>query len=228
MPQFTFEYSEDGTIHRILKDGVTYNESVKLEQVFSIPRTYFQLAQKNLDQMRPEQTGNERRGLGLQSFLMSLTALEAFTNTFFHLRAQELKNGQMLNRIEQKHGSLSRKIAELIAMTPDGPLNDQVALLERVYEFSELRNEIVHPRWAPSGLTIKGDVPIVILGIVENRQALFEDRQLCLEALYWCLLVVARIGQVRGDADLNGFMFHWTGIYGFSLSKLLKVLGVPE
>ena len=65
-------------------------------------------------------------------------------------------------------------------------------------------------------------------GLVENRQADFEDTDLCQEALLWCLLTVARIGQARGftNSDIDGFLFYWTGNYGLSLDWLLDHLGL--
>lgn len=227
MAHFTFESNEDGTVRRILKDGLPYDQPVKLEQVFSVVTIYFKLAAFNLNQMAAQEDSDVRRGFGLQSFLMSLTGLEAFTNTFFHLRAQELGNTAMLQRIEQSHGSLTRKIVDLVAMTPDGPLRDQDQLIDRIYALSQLRHEIMHPRWEPSGVTVGGEAPIVIHGLVENRQALFEDAVLCREALLWCLLVVARVGQARGNADVSGTLFHWTGNYGLTLAALLDALGLP-
>lgn len=227
MPHFIFDSNEDGTIARILKDGQPHDEAVRLEQAFSIVTTYFRLAASNVARMEGEAQRDARRSLGLQSFLMSLTGLEAFTNTYFHLRARELDSQTIISRIEQTHGSLSRKIEELVAMTGDGPLVDQDALIQRVFELAQLRNELVHPRWVPSALTIGGDVPVHIDGLVENRQAIFEDEVLCREALLWCLLVVARVGQARGNQDLSGFMFHWTANYGLTLEAVLQGLGLP-
>jgi len=227
VPHYVFESDEDGNIARILKDGQPHNQSVHLEQLYSIVTVYFRLASEHLGRMAALQDRNARRCAGLQSFLMGLTGLEAFTNTFFHLRAQELKSEEMMVRIAQTHGSLSRKIIDLIAMAPDGPLVDQEVLLDRIFELSQLRNEIVHPRWTPSALTIAGEVSVNIMGLVENRQAMFEDEALCQEALLWSLLAVARIGQARGYQELSGFMFHWTGNYGLTLGVITSQLGIP-
>lgn len=227
MPHYVFESDEGGNIARILKDGQPHNQSVHLEQLYSIVTVYFRLASEHLGRMASLQDRNARRCAGLQSFLMGLTGLEAFTNTFFHLRAQELGSEEMMARIAQTHGSLSMKMTDLVAMAPDGPLVDQEVLLDRIFELSQLRNEIVHPRWTPSALTIAGEVPVNIMGLVENRQAMFEDETLCQEALLWSLLAVARIGQARGYQELSGFMFHWTGNYGLTLDIITSQLGIP-
>ena len=211
----------------MFKDGEPHQDPVRLEQLFSVVTIYFKLATFNLGQMAQQERGEGRRYFGLQSFLMSLTGLEAFTNTFFHLRGQELGNNAILKRIEQSYGSLSQKIRELIALTPDGPIRDQDQLINQIFMLSQLRNEIVHPRWVPSSLTVQGNTPVTIYGLVENRQALFEDRQLCREALLWCLLVVARIATARGHEDVSGFMFHWTANYGLTLPAILQELGLP-
>ncbi len=228
MPHFIFNTNEDGTIAQILKDGQPHDAAVRLEQAFSIVTIYFRIAASNVACMVGEAQREARRSLGLQSFLMSLTGLEAFTNTYFHLRARELGNQAIINRIEQTHGSLSRKIEELVEMTGDGPLAEQDAIIQRVFELAQLRHEIVHPHWLPSALTIGGEVPIHIDGLVENRQTIFEDEMLCREALLWCLLAVARVGQARGHEDLRGFMFHWTANYGLTLEAILEELGLPS
>lgn len=227
MPHYVFESDDGGNIVRILKDDQPHDQSVHLEQLYSIVTIYFRLASEHLARMASLQECNARRCAGLQSFLMGLTGLEAFTNTFFQLRAQELGSEEMIARIAKTHGSLSRKISDLVAMTPDGPLVDQEALVKRIFELSQLRHEIMHPRWTPSALTIAGQVPVNIMGLVENLQAMFEDETLCREALLWCLLAVARIGEARGHQELSGFMFHWTGNYGLTLGMITSQLGIP-
>jgi hypothetical protein len=226
MPHYVFRTGENDKIVEILRDGQPHAGGVRLEQAFSIVTVYFRLAASNLSQMSPEQPGQQRRAAGLQSFLMSLTGLEAFTNTYFHLRARELASDAMTQRIERTHGSLSRRIAELVAMTPEPPLIGQDALLQRVFELSQLRNQIVHPRWEPAALTVAREGTLRIEGLVENRQAMFEDQTLCREAMLWCLLVIARIGQSRGGNDVSGHMFHWTANYGLTLHVLLSELGL--
>lgn len=227
MPHFTFELNEDGTILQMLKDGNPYQKEVKLEQLFSIVTIYFKLAQHNLFQMTELERSDERRSYGLQAFLMSLTGLEAFINTYFHLRGRQLNNSKIVRRVAQSHGSLSKKISELIELSPDGPIHDQDQLIARIFELSQIRNDIVHPRWVPSSLIASGVSPISIQGLVENRQAMFEDEKLCREALFWCLLVVARIAAARNNKDVSGFMFHWTGNPGLTISVILQELNLP-
>jgi hypothetical protein len=228
LAHFNVSYHEDGTIRDILRDGAPYEKTLVLEQLFSIPRIYFELACENLDSMSEQKTKREMRGFGLQSYLMATTGLEAFVNTYFHLRATELESAALLSRIEQKHGSLSKKIKELIDLTGDGLLIDQEQLLARVHDVSLLRNEIVHPRWEPAAVTLSSAAPIVIKGLVQNFQSAFEDVQFCREAVLWCLLVVARVAQSRGHSDVSGFMFHWTGRYGLGLAHILEALGLES
>ncbi|MBV7519029.1 hypothetical protein [Ensifer sp. ENS12] len=227
MPHFAFDMDEDGTVRRILRDGEPHQGAVRLEQLQSIVTIYFRLAVFNLEQMSRDEESDRLRCFGLQSFLMSLTGLEAFINTYFHHLGRELNNEAVLKRVQQSHGSLSQKIRELIALTLDGPIRDQDQLIDKVFTLSQMRNEIVHPRWVPSSLTALADGPVVISGLVENRQALFEEQRLCREALLWCLLVVARIATARGHEDVSGFMFHWTGNHGLTLSALLQELDLP-
>ena len=228
MPHFVFETNDDGTIRRVLKDGMAHDGAVVLEQHFSVVTTYFRFAARNLRMLGVAETSEDRRFYGLQSILMSMTGLEAFTNTYFHQRAEELGNDGMLARIGQSHGSITRKITDLLEMSGDAPLQGQVALIQRLWELSQLRNEMVHPRWEPSQMVLTGHVPIIIEGLVENRQALFEDIDLCREALNWCLLFVARIAQSLGAADVSAFLFHWTGNYGLTLPTILSNLRLQD
>lgn len=218
------ETNEDGSIRRILKDGIVQTESVVLEQHFGIVTTYFKLSAHNLDMLQTAQTSEERRRYGLQSFLMSITGLEAFVNTYYHQRALELDRQDMLERIKQTHGSVTQKIISLQEMSNDGILFGQDALIDRLWQLSLLRNEIVHPRWEPAQLVMPG---ISITGLVENRQALFEDLDLCREALLWCILLIARVAEALGADSVEGFVFHWTGRYGMTLEDLLESLGLP-
>lgn len=228
MAHFLIETNSDGSIRQVLRDGIPHQEGVVLEQHFSIVTTYFKIAARNLAMMGSAESSEERRYLGLQSFVMSLTGLEAFANTYYHQRAQELDNDAMLSRIEQSHGSITRKIVELQEMSGDVPFHDQEMLIERLWQLSQLRNEIVHPRWQPAQITMPGEVWLSIEGLVENRQALFEESELCREALNWCLLLIARVARSLGISAIEGFMFHWTGQVGLTLEAVLSSLCLPN
>ena len=226
MPQFEFKINEDGSIARILRGNLPHAQSVTLEQVYSVVTIYFRLAETNLMQLSGQTSNEKKRSFGLQSFLMSLTGLEAFTNTYFHLRGDQLKNNEILRRIEKRSGPLSEKFRDLVALTNDGPLSFEDNLIARIQELSQLRNEIVHPRWVPSSLVMNGLAPTEINGLVESPHAIFEEAQFCCEALMWCLLAVARVGQSRETGDVSGFLFHWTGIFGLTLPMIEKKLGL--
>jgi hypothetical protein len=223
MAHFYIEADDDGIAAQILKDGQPYKGPFVLEAVHSIPSTYFRLGQMNLDTMKKCSEASDRRLFGLQAFLMSLTGLEAFINTYYHLRAKELGSDEIIDKINQRHGSLGKKIEELVGLAADGNLNDQPVLLSRVRALSALRNEIVHPRWVPASMTIGGTSELIIQDLVESAQAKFEDTVFCGKTLQWCLLIVVRIAQTRIDGELSGFMFHWTGKYGFKVSEFLKL-----
>ncbi|KXF75263.1 hypothetical protein ATN84_18485 [Paramesorhizobium deserti] len=226
MPHFDLEVGEDGTVTQVRKDGDPYKAAVQLEQVYTVVSTYFRLASDHLRAMSEQESANELRGSGLQSFVMSLTGLEAFANTYFHVRGNQLGSAAILQRLEQRSGTLSRKFADLIAMTPEQFVTDQATLIDRIFQFSNLRNTIMHPRWTPSSMSLPG---IHIDGLVENPQAIFEDANFCREAHYWCLLLIARIGEAQGISRIDGFLFHWTGYYGMTLATILNELGFsPE
>jgi hypothetical protein len=227
MPHFIIDTNEDGAIRQIFKNGMPHNEAVRLEQHFSIVKTYFKSAERNLKMLENQQADEDKRHYGLQSFLMAITGIEAFTNTYFHQRSVALGKPEMLKRIGQSHGSITQKIVTLLELSGDRPLHNQNELIERLYELTQLRNEIVHPRWEPSQISIPGGVWLNIEGLAVNRQALFEDVVLCKEVLDWCLLLVARVGQSLGLTSISGFMFRWTGQYGLTLARLLSDLGLP-
>lgn len=229
MPHFDFIQDQAGRITEIRKDGELYNEDIQLEQIYSVVTTYFKASSTNLEHMKSQCTAETKRIFGLQSFLMALTGLEAFANTYFHLRALQLQSDAMLQRIRQSHGSLSRKIEELLELTPDGPLREQARVIDQIFTLSQLRNDIVHPRWVPVSAAFYSQetVSLTFDGLVENQQRLFEDHAFCREAFLWCLLAVARIGEAGGCRELSGFLFHWTANYQLSLNSILEDLGLP-
>lgn len=63
--------------------------------------------------------------------------------------------------------------------------------------------------------------------MVDNYQQLFEDRDFCLEALRWCLLVVARVGMLNSTATTDIFVKHWT-TFADTNATLSRDLGVAE
>lgn len=226
MAHYHIETNEDGSVRRILRDGEPHGEAVRLEQLFSVVTLYFKVAASNLRLLEQENSALLRRAYGVQSFLMSLTGVEAFTNTFFKLRGDELGDAEMAARVRQRHGSVTRKIEDLLARTPEGGIEGQALIIGRLHELSLLRNALVHPQWEPASVSLAGDTHIVINGLVGNFQAAFEDQAFCREALMWCLLFVARVAKARGNADASAILFHWTGIYGLTEAQIMAELGL--
>ncbi len=226
MAHYHFETNDDGSIRRILRDGEPNPASVSLEPLFSIVTLYFKVAGSNLQLLEREESPPLQRAYGIQAFIMSLTGVEAFTNTYFKLRGDELADLRLAERVGQRHGSVTRKIEELLAMTPEGSIEDQATIIARLHELSLLRNTLVHPQWEPASMTLAGTVPVMIQGLVHNFQAAFEEPSFCREALMWCLLLVARVGKARGNADLSPFLFQWTGIYGLTEAQIMSELGL--
>ncbi|PZR51473.1 MAG: hypothetical protein DI537_56405, partial [Stutzerimonas stutzeri] len=226
MAHYHLETNDDGSIRRILRDGEPNSTSVSLEQLFSIVTLYFKVAGSNLQLLEKEDSKPLRRAYGVQEFIMSLTGVEAFTNTYFKLRGDELADPRLAERVGKRHGSVTRKIEELLAMTPEGTIEDQATIIARLHELTLLRNTLVHPQWEPASMTLAATVPVMIQGLVHNFQAAFEEAPFCREALMWCLLLVARIGKARGNADLSSFLFRWTGIYGLTEVQLMSELGI--
>lgn len=226
MAHYHLETNDDGSIRRILRDGEPNPASVSLEQLFSIVTLYFKVAGSNIQLLEKEDSKPLRRAYGVQAFIMSLTGVEAFTNTYFKLRGDELADPRLAERVGQRHGSVTRKIEELLAMTPEGTIEDQATIIARLHELSLLRNTLVHPQWESASMTLGGTTPVMIQGLVHNFQAAFEEPPFCREALMWCLLLVARVGKARGNADLSAFLFYWTGIYGLTEAQLMSELGL--
>jgi hypothetical protein len=229
MPHYNIQADADGKIQQIFKDGEAFSGSVALETPDAIVRIYYESAAQSLQRMATQADSLIRRSLGLQSFLMSLTGLEAFANTFFHLRALELQNDNMVRRISQKHGSLSQKISDLIGISNDGPLIQQQELINKISELSQLRNEIVHPRWQPASMTLHNiGIPISFHGLAQNFQAVFENVDFCKAAYLHCLLLPARYSQALGHDDISGFMFRWCSRYQTSMNQLLEELDATK
>jgi hypothetical protein len=226
MADFVFDVDVDGTIKRITKDGQPNTARVVLEQHYSIVTVYFKSASYNINQMRKFEDSSVRRMFGMQSFIMCLTGLEAFTNTFFHQRSNELKNESITALLKKNHGSLSKKIEKLIELSFETKIRDQDLLVNKLFEYSQLRNEIVHPGWEPASAVLNHPEPIIFQGMVENFQSTFEDESCCLAALYWSLLLIARIGESCGNTNPSGFLFHWTGSYGIIVENIEKAIGL--
>ncbi len=226
MPHYTLLTNDDGSVRQILRDGQPYNQAVRLEPAYNIVSTYFKLAGGNLRPMAQAPDDEMRRFHGLQAFLMSLVGVEAFTNVFFQLLAEERNNPELLARVNVRHGPLVPRLSDCIDLAFGQPLEDQDALLQRIGELYRLRNQIVHARWDPASMVLGGALPIFIQGMSQNFQATFEDEVFCREAFFWCLLLVTRVARAAGNQAVEGFCFFWTGQQGVSEDWLMDRLGL--
>ena len=224
MPHFELRLNEDGSVAEILRDGELYNESVSLEPANQIVSTYFKIGSANLKLMVGQEDDELRRAAGLQSFLMTLTGVEAFTNVFFQRYALEHKNEDLLKRVSEK-GALLKKIDDCLGFAFGCSLPNQAELLERVKKLYKLRNQIVHPRWDPASMCLIGEIPISIEGMSQNFQNTFKDAAFCCDAFWQCVEFVAEVGKAAGNSTIEGHCFHWTGVYGLQEEKLAELLG---
>ena len=156
---------------------------------------------------------------------MSLTGLEAFVNTYFHLRGLEKGSKDVISRLKVR-SKISRKIEVLVNIVGDGQLIEQESLINEIFALSETRNDIVHPKWVPTNVVFIGQSGNQFLNLenmVENPYSQFESLDYCRRALNLAVLTILRIGQSRG-ADLEGFVWRWTGFQGVSLEAVLADL----
>ena len=225
MPHFDLLTNPDGSVRQLLKDGEPYDEPLRFEQLYSIVATYFKLAGSNLHSMQATDDQARLRDHGLQAFLMSLTGIEAFTNVFFTLAAEQSDNEVLRSRVN-KFGPLVERLRNCIDLAFGQKLEGQDVLLAEIKKLYSLRNRIVHPRWDPASVTIGGALPISFSGMALNFQAAFEDVALCQEAFDWCLLLVIRVARAAGNDPVDGFCFHWTGQYGLTEEAVLQRLGL--
>jgi hypothetical protein len=193
---------------------------VRLELPNSIVRSYFSAALRSFHAMQPETDAPELRDFGLQSFLMSLTGLEAFTNVYFHRRGHTTGPPELIARANDRK-PVEHKVSHLPRIAFGSNLPDQKLLNRKVRELYDLRSSIVHPRVTLSSMFFEG---VAVSGMVQNFQQAFEDRELCREALRWCLLVVARIGIAAHEMG-DMFVNYWTGITE-SDASLSEALGI--
>lgn len=222
MPHFTILTNEDGSVAQILRDGKPHGGRVTFEPPHQIVSTYFKIARTNLDAMGTAQESDRKRHYGLQSFLMSLTGVEAFTNVFFQGLARE-RNNPELAKVSAEQGPLIERLRACLALAFDEPLPEQDTLLVRIQRLYRLRNDIVHPRWKPVSISFSG---IDLIDMCQNFQATFEDQNFCEEAFWWCVALVARVGTASGNGAIEAPCFYWAGIYMLTEAELSEKLGL--
>lgn len=224
MPDFVFDMNEDETVRAVYKDGVRIETGARLEMPVAIVQTYFKSAIRNLKQMTASDDDRDaNREHGLQCFLMSLVGVEAFLNVFFHLVGRERDSAAIIDLATKDKATIETKLSHLPRQAYGTPLPAQKRLNKKMRELYDLRSQIVHPRWQPSRLAMPG---LVIDGLVDNQQQLFEDRDFCREALRWCLLVIARIGEHAAGGPNDGFVLRWTTLNDTN-ATLSEALGIP-
>lgn len=225
MSHFEFDFNEDGSIHAIYKDGKPYEGGVSLESPNSVARTYFEIAIRELAAMKaeddPDFASSDNRSHGLQAFLMSLVGTEAFLNVYFHVAGLQIGSDAAVD-LATNDKTIEQKLAHLPRLIWGEPLQGSKKLCAKIRELYNLRSNLVHPKYAPSSIAMQG---MIIAGVFDNPQKLFEDREFCREAIRWCLLIVARIG-VRGSPTDSRFVEFWTGISDTN-ETLSTALGVP-
>jgi len=222
---FIFDLNDDGTVRTAYKDGTPMTTTMRLELPTAIVHTYFKSAVRNLRQMTDDEVDHEANRLhGLQCFLMSLVGVEAFINVFFHQAGIERSLTEVINLANKDKTTIEHKLSHLPRQTYGSNLPAQKRLNKKMRELYDLRSKIVHPKWEPSSLAMPG---LSIVGMVENEQQMFENRDLCREALCWCLLVIARIGMLaRGSQADDHFVWYWTSLSETNAS-LSAALNVP-
>ena len=226
MPSFSLLLNDNGSVRQLLRDGLPYDRSIRLEPAYAIVATYFRLSASNIAGLAGSQDEELRRFHGIQAFLMALTGVEAFTNVYFTLRARQTSDAALHAAVEAKKGSLLARLERCVACAFSNSLIDQDALIARLRALFAMRAQIVHPRWDPASATIGGVIPLHIDGLSMNFQASFEDEHLCREAFLWCLLLVIRVAMAARVQDIVGFCSLWTGQENVSEGDVLRQLGL--
>jgi hypothetical protein len=207
MPHFYFETDGEGRVAHIYRDGAPQEGPVTLETPQAVVQSYFSAALRSLRAMNIDMLDRELRDYGLQSFVMSLTGLEAFVNVYFHRRGFAEGNAELMRRADERR-PVEHKLSHLPRLAFGSNLPDQRMLNRKVRELYSLRSTIVHPKLELSSMRYEN---IAINGMVQNFQKAFEDPEFCREALQWCLLIVGRVGlaaQEMGDM----FVTYWTTV----------------
>jgi len=226
MADFTFVTDDNGFVEKILKDGQPYSGATTFEQVYVVVRIYFEMAALNLEEMDDQEKGGGGRMKGVQAFLMSLTGVEAFTNVYFHLYSQQVGRPEIL-KAAQKRAPISDRLAALVSLALPSGIPDHQAILSEIKTLYRLRNQIVHPRWKPESLSMELE-KIKFTGLVLNFHSIFEEKEFCIKAFYFCLILVSRIGiAARQCTDGRGFLFQWTGQFEVPERWLALALGLP-
>lgn len=221
MAHFNILTNEDGSVAQILRDGEPYDQAVNLEPPHQIVSAYFKIARTNLDAMATAIHSEEKRALGLQSFVMSLTGIEAFTNVFFHVLSKERQDAK-LAKANSRQGPLIPRLEKCLELAFDQPLPDQEMLLSRIRDLYRFRNQIVHPRWEPESMWMDG---LLIDGLCQNFQLTCEDQAFCEEAFWRCVALIAEIGKANGSKSIEAPCFYWAGLYMLTEDALAEKLG---
>lgn len=226
MPHFTFDIGDDDIVRGVYKDGVLIETEARLEMPHMVVQTYFRSAILALHGMTADDNDREaNRRHGVQCFLMALVGTEAFLNIFFHVVGRERKLPKVVDLATKDKAAIEHKVAHLPRLAYGTPLPAQKRLNKKMRELYDLRSLLVHPKWVPSSVAMPG---MMIDGMVDNPQKLFEDRDFCREALRWCLLVIARIGihAAGNNVPNERFVWQWTSLADTN-AALSDALGIP-
>ena len=226
MVEYVVKTDDDGKRIEAFKDGSVFEQDLLLEPVYARVKIFFQLANNYLREMDLHTDKNEKRAFGMQSFLMSLIGLEAFGNCYFHIRAVQ-KGVPEASALIAKRTSLRPKLTDLIELIGDGPLVEQQLLLAELEKLFDKRNEIAHPKWTLSRLTLKNqkdETYLTVNHVGENPNEYFESFDKCKAAQLWCLLFVLRVAELRKLANPTGFLYQWTGSTDSSIDSVLADL----
>jgi hypothetical protein len=228
MAVINFEYDDDGSgrIKAIYREGKRLTKGIRLELPSAIVQTYFKAAFRNCRAMTENEDDREdNRHNGLQSFLMSLVGLEAFLNIHFHMVGREKSLPEVIKAVTVGKSTVESKIKNLSYACYNKHLTDQKLISKKIRELYDLRSAIVHPKWEPMTL---GMAEMVIDGMSDNFQQVFEDREFVREAMRWCLLVVVRVGLLNNPETADLFMKRWT-TFSDTNETLSRDLGIcPE
>lgn len=150
----------------------------------------------------------------LSAIFIAVAAVEAFTNIFFRVIAEEPQFYQgreaILKAIKSKH-STSRKLKEWTHSTFGREIDQEDERWKSFQNLVARRNELVHFKLSYDSIGVSN---VHISGLADTSQFLQLAKETPRECLNCAVGIVELIGRSRGisQRDMRGFLHGWIGV----------------